>query len=913
MKNSLFIGRRVYLDRLSGLFKEGMARKVVCIFAPGGVGKTRLIRESCRNLVGDSDLLPIVDFDDLALHTPENIELVIAQLLGGERFTNYFETRAEIKDLDFLHQQKLRDSFIGCLNDIALGERQVLFFDTVEKLESFETYRFLGEMFFRTRNFVFVVAGRAETNYQDFYRTLAPRLTSDLEEMQLEPFSEEESRRYLEFRQIDGHFSIDSRVLDAVIRLARGRPILLDLAIEWLSRSNVPVWLQELSVEDWDILEEAEKTARYEQFERQLVQQVVHIRSPLNRLALLLSHVYPLHADDVAELLNLTESDVDTLYADASTYTSFIKVLPSGAITLHDEMREMMKAHVWPFIDPEYARRRRDSQLASNVFGKKLEAVERELREQAPLGRFSRRLLRTPAGLERYLERETLHQERGLYIEVRLIHALRADVSEGFDQFLEDIQIARRQYDDKRLAQTLVRTVEREVKHAYVGTLTDEQAFGFRVMRARVLYDQGGEDAFHDAKKQFEKLLLENQDHLEREIELYNGLAACEVGLGQLDEALRHQTECLKRVHESSFEQQIPNAANYLGYIHRLRGAWQEAIAAYEQAFNSAMEIEPAQENLIATILNNWAYALEQGGKFEDARHYAEEAINIWQQTQNDKALSRGEMTLAAIYRGLEHYDESIQLLTSAIERLDEERYDYLNLVRAYFQLGWTYWFQAARSTESEVLLGNARISFNRSLTLAKKFDCRLELPGILHQSSNVYWLMGERSEARKRNDEAYLLSEQYHDVRYRIDSLVGKAEFDYADRNFDRIDEYAKELFSSFEEKGFEFPLFYGRMRRIQADVAFGRGNYREALPLYAEAIAQMQEHGGYGMYFVGKDELPNLEEKLQELQSATAFEWIGYLQEFWSALQPPDPYTQLLAWCDKQMTRVKLRKITS
>jgi tetratricopeptide (TPR) repeat protein len=204
-----------------------------------------------------------------------------------------------------------------------------------------------------------------------------------------------------------------------------------------------------------------------------------------------------------------------------------------------------------------------------------------------------------------------------------------------------------------------------------------------------------------------------------------------------------------------------------------------------------------------------------------------------------------------------------------------------------------------------ETLL-SAREAFEKSLKLARDYDAKTELPGILHQSSNVYWLLGENAEARKRNDEAYELSKEIPDYRYAVDSLVGKAEFDYDEGKFERISEYAQELRDEYESEGYNYPLFFGRMRRIQADVAFSEGDKETAREKYTKGLGQIIQHGGYGMYFIDR-ELERLERTLSTIPREAASDWLVYFKENWSKLSV-EGHEYLLDWCDRQMVRVKL-----
>ena len=93
-------------------------------------------------------------------------------------------------------------------------------------------------------------------------------------------------------------------------------------------------------------------------------------------------------------------------------------------------------------------------------------------------------------------------------------------------------------------------------------------------------------------------------------------------------------------------------------------------------------------------------------------------------------------------------------------------------------------------------------------------------MPEILYQASSIYWILGKkrkdkdlRRAARELNNQAREISRKYHDLRNAIDSLVGDAEYDFDEGNFDKIPGYAKELETNYPDKTLSYPLWFGRI----------------------------------------------------------------------------------------------------
>ena len=109
------------------------------------------------------------------------------------------------------------------------------------------------------------------------------------------------------------------------------------------------------------------------------------------------------------------------------------------------------------------------------------------------------------------------------------------------------------------------------------------------------------------------------------------------------------------------------------------------------------------------------------------------------------------------------------------------------------------------------------------------------------------------------------------------------------------------------YEEKGYDFPLCYGRMRRIIGDFAFIQGDYEASFAKYAEGFPLINGHGGYGPYSIDR-ELSKLSQKLQVLSRSDSIHWLKYLQQSWSEKSSLGR-VNLVFWCEQQLLQAQLR----
>ena len=117
----------------------------------------------------------------------------------------------------------------------------------------------------------------------------------------------------------------------------------------------------------------------------------------------------------------------------------------------------------------------------------------------------------------------------------------------------------------------------------------------------------------------------------------------------------------------------------------------------------------------------------------------------------------------------------------------------------------------------------------------------------------------------------------------------------------------WCPECKEEYEDKEYPYPLFYGRMRRIQADIAFENENYEIALSGYSRGISEISQHGGYGMYFI-EAELANLSKRLESFSQEEALQWIIHLKNYWTDNAAEDKIDVLVDWCDEQIIDSKL-----
>ena len=902
-----FIGR---IDELEIISKGLQIREsnIIYILGEGGVGKTRLVQEvRIKTEMQDSFLVTqTLDFDDQSNRMFDNFELRLAEEVKRKGFNldAYSNALRDLRKMekanvspDGLVSQKeqARLILVNILNQISSEKRIVFILDTVEKSESGIFWATLVDFLARIKNFTCILAGRRQVSF-NLREVLEEKFVDRVIYLELQPLKPEDSIRYLEEKQESAHTNIDKSLVQKLLYLTGGRPILIDLAVEYVARGISLDWLLE---EDLDTLKSSstdEQHRRRKEFEKQLVQYIMKIRKPIHRLVLTMSRIYPLSKSMISTLLDLDDQEADDLYTDAKSYV-FVKELPELArITLHDEMRDLVNLYVWPELDIDNARRRRDSQLSIKIYEQEDQVIRTQLEDKNYIASLSA------------IEEKELETNLEMIDEQLCNHLLYAGLPDGFMRWKKIVDDYRTE-NEFSFAKGLVDSAQE-----YFSALTQDQQFEYLILEARLTNEIG---QVNEAEKKLHILLEEYGDKDEYKSGILNAMGLVEEKLGKMQAALDHQLQCLEIVKRFNTSAVAP-VSNRIGYLYRLMGNLSKAEEYYRFALktNSDIPFAKRRQSLTASLFNNLGYIFGLERKYAQMDLHCDQAAEIWFELGMNQEIGRSETTRAIFHRDQGNYLGSLDLLKQAVSRYVDPD-DHEQLCRSYFHLGWTQWYIAEKVNElasdislvdwDDVALSLALDYFLKSLELARKYSLKFEMPGIMHQTSSVYWYLGRirkdeslLQKARVLNHESYEVSVQVHDNRYAIDSLLGDAEWDYDIAEYENIPKYDQKLQAEYGQFQNQYKLYFGRMYRIKADVAFRQQEWGTAFANYAIGLGMIQHHHGFGRYTIQR-ELLRLSRKLKQLQPNQIKESISYLRREWTELKQKQDVDLLLSWCDQ------------
>jgi tetratricopeptide (TPR) repeat protein len=884
-----FIGRVDILKKIELAILSTDVRKVFCIQGDGGIGKTRLLKEVYRRYLDIPNLavVEVIDFDDGSFHIPGNIEQRIAQVLGMDHFGEYWRKFKGLRALERAgsdstdqeeHREEMRLSFIKNLDAFAKKQRLVLLFDTAEKQQTPQTWSHLLDVVSSINNIVVLIAGRdIETLYENFASRAGKKHVRLID---LQPLKPEESQQYLEEKQKSKHINLEEAVIGGLLKLSQGRPILLDLAVEWLSRDVPTGWMLEIAkkkVRDTDL------QIYRDDFERKLVRSVTDIHTPMDRLCLLLSRVYPLDVDGISELLRIEPEKAQKLYEDAISYV-FIKKLPDQSLSLHDEMRRMIDAYVWPEVVQSQERRMHESRLAVAYLRNKIAGISKKLEQLEAESRSNQESVIEIGSLER--QKWSL---QGMY----LTHVLFTSVNEGVNEFI-------RLFDENK------RNNPREILVNAIELYTEKipvQSSAEVIIRQTEFYNNKGE--FDKALELGETLSLNVPPEMQLDVLTKRGKS--KMNSGKLPEAEKDFRESLKICEtHPDLEQWKGTILNSLGLTLRIMGRHAGAAECYQKAL-SALK---ASKNLAKTaaVLNNLGYVQSLDGRYSSAITYCMEALKIRDQLDDEQDIGSSYCTIGEVYRNWGKYPEALEYYNKALKIFEPED-SLFWLARSYSYRGAVY-----------RLLGDFDQA-ERDLNHSLEFDILIEKAWTKHVLGCVYQNRGQLDDAMKCFNESLDAATLTYDVRTQVNNMVSSAEIHYTKwLNSGKKDETLVNEIAELDQKlrsllsqGYDFPHHFGRMQKILGDVAFEQKRYENAREIYAEAFPALTlRTGGYGQKTF-LSELDGLSERIDALaleNKELAIEWCGWLASKWADdSRPILRRDDLVSLCSVRMIELEMR----
>ena len=835
-----FVDRKKELDLIEKHIVKSKGKHILWIQGPGGSGKTRLLEEVLLRYgylkKNGYEFSPIVDFDDRSLHIPENLDRMLVQWLGEKPLKQYLrETldRQKMEEAGVSEETLLRQSdhvtqwLIETFNQSSKKKRRILLFDTVEKVED-KVWQHICDLLQHAENTFILLVSRKNDRLLD---TLNSKITKTIEIIQWEPLEDEKfGELYLDQKQRSLHVALPPSICKKLVLLVGGRPILIDLTVEAISRNLMPEILTHKTYAEIKALSSRKSGKLRQDFETQLVRQIMDVRDSMDRLVLVMSRVYPLSQKMVTEFLNITERDAKNLFEEAKLKTT-IKILPDGRISLHDEIRTMVENYVWPYIDPDGDRQKRDSRIAIDYLRHEEVEIQKDLKkleDQASVEKTQ------DAGisLDVMSKMEALKQYLWDVREQLLAHSLYINTEEGIQTFADIFDRATRAYHFP-YREVLLRKVE-----PYMPYLPVALKYEVNSRKVKASLDTGN---YIEADRLTTQVLKDKSIAPQQRVDMLIQHGNIKIRLGKLSEGKEKFEKAVRICKAGNDIRNLVPALNARGWGYRQVGNIDKAITDYQNALE--LSFSTGDELRRAWILNNLAYVYSQQGRFNPALALCEQAKELWKKIGFGRGMGALYEVYGHIYIKMGRYDEAMEYFQLALDEFKSRDVEWQSRIHA--GLGFVYRMMKDRK--------NAE----RELKLALDYRIQKDRAMILHRMAHLQLEGGKIKKAKNLFEQSYEASREISDAYHELNNLGDLAKLAVGEKDFSNAARFEK-LYQEYKTTwpDMTYSRVEGMILRHLGDLMLGnpKNNLSKAITYYQKAFLLLARYETYKEYSVQK-----------------------------------------------------------
>lgn len=860
-----FIGRQDELRLVDQMLEQAGSCTVLCVDGPGGIGKTRLLQEIAQRYAAAPHLLStgILDFDLPHLRVADNLWLEVALRLGQRHFAPYLERFRDWQQMQHsgfryerLEQeaQAVKETFRACYREAARQERMLVLMDTLEDVQDTVVWNDVLELIQMAPNVVLVMAGRRVKALAAVLRPLLGDQAVRL--VELRPLNAGESIAYIETKEKQLHLSLPPDLRAKIVQVTAGRPILIDLASEWLGRHIPFDWLADRPLEELRALSEEKR----HELEAALVGPIEQLPATLYELVLHLAYVYPMDTAMMGALQGISGTELEQALDDLRRL-AFIKLLPDNTYSLHDEMRDLIDQHIWNDIDPQRTRRRQISVQMAAYFAERASAVMHALSEASD---------EEPGHLTAFLQRSTLRQQYWVLRSQQFSHVSRVSLHQAIELFTQLFDEATQTYQFPVRADLLDRTL------VFADQFDADQRYNVNIRRVRFLIESGRRDDIREAQELLEAMMPVYSDGGEHELDMLTRLANCAIKTGQVP-AAPPLLERARAITIATLPAWLDKVENTLGLAYRLLGRLDLAYKTYQSALKHSDD-----QATIASIYNNLGFVECLQGEYEAGLSFCQQARAIRARLNLRLEVGMSCATIADIYRHWGRYDDAIKQAEEAIS-IFETLQDREWLARVYARRGAARRLNADGPRQLDEAIADLQKSLDQNYLT--------EMPYATHVMGCVYWDKQDFDKALDWFAQSEAMLEERFDIWNHMNNLIGTAEIYYAKWLQERRPEYRKRILASASQirreakLGFTLSHQIGRITRLLGDLAYAEGRFDQALRHYKQAYALLGgRYAGYGRRTL-QDELDALAMRIEGLPARAALAWCDALEEVWSS----------------------------
>jgi len=471
--------------------QEHRSSSAVLLYGLGGVGKTKLVRALPRANMADRSTIWLdpIDIDDSTYWLLSNLEQNVATQLDPENryfasYTRYLSrlptyTRPSISHETIVsHLGRIKRVFVECYKNFIEDGRKtvVIVFDTVETVRGTYLIRTLTQWMRELPATLFIVSSRPPSGYGRGQDSIKRELDEDIYQpvtvttVRLGEFTQQAASEYLANSGVAAALAEEEKA--KLVRLTRGHPLWLALAVSYLDEWGVPEELEvSLAEIEQNVTYDGEMSRAGERlhdaFKRRLLapyREADFWHEAIKRLAVVRQGVSKAIWQRLMADRPLPEESITLDEAwERLLVIPWVRPRANGRfVTLHDAMAEELARRIIPLHDQDQQWRRHLWQLAVDIYREETEDNEAVL--AGKLATLDEELQSLNEGLRAgNVHDEASDDQSSLIIEAaqldarkrefdqftaaRLYYQLLCDFTEGCRQFLDLFGRANREHD----------------------------------------------------------------------------------------------------------------------------------------------------------------------------------------------------------------------------------------------------------------------------------------------------------------------------------------------------------------------------------------------------------------------------------------------------------------------------------
>ncbi|MFC1936082.1 tetratricopeptide repeat protein [Chloroflexota bacterium] len=613
-----FIGRETELETIKSLLLSNQDRHLIRLSGEGGVGKTLLALKALE-IIDEEELKNVttayVDFDLPANRAMRTVRSTIAKAFTGKFLDEYLELLDELQAIEneevasYLKEksnQRVDLAFNDVLINGAKNKRLFLIIDTVEKIRDGHIEDDLFQLLGKLTNVVVIYSGRKDAleneNLDEIYGDIC---YTDLE---INKFDLDLTGDFIDKMLGD---ILDKEIKEKIWLLTAGKPILLTLAVTWIGDEYIELLSSEadnklhVNILQKSIDELNQDIEKYrDEFEFEVVDGVRALQSPLDWAVFYMALMDHPASIELWQLLLGIEKE------NAEEIIEYLKLLPFVRLdlTMHDEMRDLVKKHVWPYVGT-------DDTMQKEAIRKMLSYCQEEMEKLQ--------------GWDRWLrEAEETH------------YLLSLEIEDGYKKFIEKFDQA---LDDSlELCELLLETI---LSKEHMEQLSANQRREISIGQAQLLNHLGKKER---AEKIITRVLGDPAISDEEKAEAFSTMAY-RFRNSNPQVSISYYEQALDILKELGDREGVAKALNWAGQVYRRAGETDKAIAYFEKSIEECDELDLVE--IKANAMNNLAYVYRQLGVGDKAINLARFAYVLREKLGDELGLAFSNQTIGEIYR----------------------------------------------------------------------------------------------------------------------------------------------------------------------------------------------------------------------------------------------------------------------